>query len=319
MNDNRIAWVDWAKALSIFFVVIGHVGNEILRPFVYAFHVPAFFVISGYLYKKSWWFQTLLSFAVPVLCFSVLWFLLSLILSNFNLGEAWYVNTWFVYKLDATRPMFTGLWFLEVLFVGRLLLGDAGFDFIRDNYKFFSIFAVILSVSVDIFSVEMSWYVTRIIQCFPFLGLGLCLKETNLFNINPKGKKTVAIAIGGGILFLVLIYVNQWCDIMYNRYNSTFIVFYINAIIGSLLLIYLCLFLRKSSVIEIFSTGTLVILATHTRIASVFKSILHKFVNCEPLDGVLLPIVSMIVSYYIVIICKRYCPYLLGKIKISRK
>ncbi len=196
---NRIAWVDWVKALSIFFVVVGHVGSESLRPFVYAFHVPAFFVISGYLYKKAWWFQTFLSFAVPVLCFSFLWFLVSLVLLHFDFSEAWNTNTWFVYKLDETRPIFTGLWFLEVLFIGRLLLGDAGFDFIKNNYKIFSLIAVLLSVLIDVLSIELNLYISRIIQCFPFLGLGLYLKEKNLFNINPRSKVAMITAMGGGI------------------------------------------------------------------------------------------------------------------------
>jgi fucose 4-O-acetylase-like acetyltransferase len=69
IQSNRISWVDWVKALSIFFVVVGHVGPRLFLPFVYAFHVPAFFVISGYLYKKSWWLQTFLSFTIPVFFF----------------------------------------------------------------------------------------------------------------------------------------------------------------------------------------------------------------------------------------------------------
>ena len=316
---NRIVWVDWVKALSIFFVVVGHVGSESLRPFVYAFHVPAFFVISGYLYKKAWWVQTLLSFVIPVFCISVLWFLLSFALLHFDFSKAWATNTWFVYKLDETRPMFTGLWFLEVLFVGRLLLGDAGFDYIKKNYKVFSLIAIFLSILIDALSIELNLYITRIIQCFPFLGLGLYLKENNLFNFNPKSRKSIAIAAGGGVLFLVLMSMNQWCDIMYNRYNSSFILFFVNAVIGTLLLIYICQFLMRSSVIEVLSIGTLVVLGCHTRISSIFTAVLHRFYFNEMLDGIILPIISMIVSYVIIIFCQRYCPCLLGKIKISRK
>ena len=316
---NRIAWVDWVKALSIFFVVVGHVGSESLRPFVYAFHVPAFFVISGYLYKKAWWLQTFLSFTVPVLHFSILWFLLSLPMLHFDFREAWATNTWFVYKLDETRPMFTGLWFLEVLFVGRLLLGDAGFDFINKNYKFFSLIAVIISVLIDVLSIELNWYVSRIIQCFPFLGLGLYLKEKNLFNINPKSNVAMAIAVGGGVLFIILVNVNQWCDIMYNRYNSSFIIFFLNAVIGTLLLIYLCHFFNRSSVVEVLSIGTLVVLGCHTRIASLFMAAFHRLYDNNVLDGVLSPIISLLVSYFVIILCQKYCPYLLGKIKLYKR
>lgn len=316
---NRIVWVDWVKALSIFFVVVGHVGTESLRPFVYAFHVPAFFVISGYLYKKAWWLQTFLCFAVPVLCFSVLWFFLSLTKLHFDFSEAWATNTWFVYKLDDTRPMFTGLWFLEVLFVGRLLLGDCGFDFIKKNYKVFSLLAIVFSVLIDVLSIELNWYISRIIQCFPFLGLGLYLKEKNMYNIDPRSKVVMSIAAVGSILFVILVNVNQWCDIMYNRYNSSFIVFFINAVIGSLLLIYLCQFFSRSSVIEVFSIGTLVVLGCHIRAESIFTKILHKFYENEVLDGFISPIISMITSYFIIIVCKKYSPFLLGKIKLYKK
>lgn len=200
---RRLAWVDWAKALAIFFVVVGHVGIEYLRPFVYAFHVPAFFVISGYLYKKASWFQTFLSFALPVFVFSVLFFLMSLVASHFNFAETWEKNYWFVFKLDDSRPMFTGLWFLEVLFVGRLLLGDGGFDFIRKNYILFSIASVLMAIVIDAFSIELNWYITRIIQCFPFMGLGLYLKESDMMTaFNPRTKGAICVAIGGGHFIL---------------------------------------------------------------------------------------------------------------------
>ena len=148
-NQSRETWVDWAKALSIFFVVVGHIGWDFLHPFVYAFHVPAFFVISGYLYKKANWVNTLLSFTIPVLFFSLFWFFVSLIRTHFNFQETWASNTWFVYKLDNNRPIFTGLWFLEVLFVGRLLLGDAGFDFVRKHYKLFTLIALLFSMLLE--------------------------------------------------------------------------------------------------------------------------------------------------------------------------
>lgn len=317
---SRIAWVDWAKALAIFLVVVGHIGIESFRPFVYAFHVPAFFVISGYLYKKVWWVQTFLSFAVPVLAFSVLWFLMSLVVTHFNFAETWAKNTWFVYKLDDTRPMFTGLWFLEVLFVGRLLLGDGGFDFIRKNYILFSIASIFLAVGIDAFSIELNWYITRIIQCFPFMGLGIYLKESGMMSaFNPKAKWAICAAVGGGILFLYLIHINQWCDIMYNRYNSSFIVFFVNAVLGSLLLFYVCLFLKRSSIVEVLSVGTLIILGCHTRIAAVGSSVIHKFYDNEIFDGLVSPIISMLVSYFIIIMSQKYCPILLGKIKLSIK
>ena len=190
---ERVVWVDWAKTLCIFFVVIGHVGPSFIKPFVYAFHVPAFFVISGYLYKKTNWCQTLISFLIPIVAFSIVNLFLNYVLYG-TLGN----NTLFVYKLDDARPLFTGLWFLEVLYVGRLLLGDAGFSYVRDHYKLFFVATIVLSFIIDVFEFELTWYITRIIQCFPFLCLGIYLKEKDFFSNIPKTKGTIATAIGGG-------------------------------------------------------------------------------------------------------------------------
>ena len=66
-KNEREAWVDILKGIAIIFVVLGHVvtsyhnSNMLLSArifnfvgiFVYAFHMPLFFVISGYLAGKS--------------------------------------------------------------------------------------------------------------------------------------------------------------------------------------------------------------------------------------------------------------------------
>ena len=63
---NRVYWIDYAKGIGIFLVVIGHVcrgltSGSILSPLVaksidqwiYAFHMPIFFFLSGLLIQRS--------------------------------------------------------------------------------------------------------------------------------------------------------------------------------------------------------------------------------------------------------------------------
>lgn len=76
MNENIIKrenWIDWSKAILIWLMVLGHAGlSGMPREFVYAFHMPAFFIISGYLYKPHSCLRTLKSFGIPILFFSVI-------------------------------------------------------------------------------------------------------------------------------------------------------------------------------------------------------------------------------------------------------
>ena len=54
-TNNRINWVDYYKAFSIFLIVLGHsvLEHEQLIYFLFLFHVPLFFFISGYFEKTE--------------------------------------------------------------------------------------------------------------------------------------------------------------------------------------------------------------------------------------------------------------------------
>ena len=61
MAGNRIAWVDAMKGIGITSVVIGHsVSCELLRRFLYSFHIPIFFFLAGYVFSldkiRAGWF-----------------------------------------------------------------------------------------------------------------------------------------------------------------------------------------------------------------------------------------------------------------------
>ena len=51
-TNNRISWIDMAKGYGILAVFTGHlVQGTVIGDFVYSFHLPLFFFISGYLFS----------------------------------------------------------------------------------------------------------------------------------------------------------------------------------------------------------------------------------------------------------------------------
>jgi len=52
LNNRRIEWLDALKGLAILLVLIGHHSPPFVK-YIYGFHMPLFFLISGYLYKES--------------------------------------------------------------------------------------------------------------------------------------------------------------------------------------------------------------------------------------------------------------------------
>lgn len=67
--NKRVAYIDYMKAFAIILVVLGHYAllytNKttdffgIIMYIVYSFHMPLFFLLSGWSWKKSWKFQGL--------------------------------------------------------------------------------------------------------------------------------------------------------------------------------------------------------------------------------------------------------------------
>lgn len=59
MADNysrsRITWIDTAKGIGVLLVVLGHMPSipEVIRLWIFSFHMPLFFFVSGFCYNDS--------------------------------------------------------------------------------------------------------------------------------------------------------------------------------------------------------------------------------------------------------------------------
>ncbi|MDD6038023.1 MAG: acyltransferase [bacterium] len=59
--SNRIDWLDVAKGYGMLFVIFAHLDNNIIRLWIYTFHMPLFFFLSGYVFTTKYDFKTFLS------------------------------------------------------------------------------------------------------------------------------------------------------------------------------------------------------------------------------------------------------------------
>lgn len=77
-NENRIYYLDFARCLAMFLVIFAHcfVNSSDVRLYIYAFHMPFFFVVSGMLHKQGK--QNLKRLLFPTLFFVLLFITLSI-------------------------------------------------------------------------------------------------------------------------------------------------------------------------------------------------------------------------------------------------
>ena len=72
-QKKRITWIDMAKGYGIILVILGHLKFDMFRDWIFTFHMPLFFFLSGYVFSTKYDFVTFLkrkcrSMILPYLC-----------------------------------------------------------------------------------------------------------------------------------------------------------------------------------------------------------------------------------------------------------
>lgn len=324
---QRIVWIDWAKAILIFLMVLGH--NFPVRwqyDIIYAFHMPAFFIISGYLYHQHSWKRTLKSFGIPVMAFSLLnlaiYMLPKILRGKMDFSDLAarillpFIGGYVPEHLDYIF-VFPGVWFIIVLLLGRFLMGDVKiFSFIPKYVKYsLPLLCLFLVVEPFIFPNDsLAVYKPYlVVSCLPFMLFGYLMAKYEMAN---KFKLPLVAFL---VVFLPVTFIQGSCNILNYKFGYSYILFFFNAILGSIILFTLCAkFSRPNRMIEIFSKGTILILAFNFNL-KVFCSILFNklglgsFTEDTNVYPWIVIILTMAICYYPIKWLLAHHPILLGK------
>ena len=313
MSDTkkRLDYLDMTKGLGMILVLIGHLqGDSIftfspyIQPlcvFIFSFHMPMFFIVSGILLAiKNDEVKPLKEVAksrfrgimIPYLWFSL--FYLIVVVSALIKGEiavqTLYLNIWYVISGYGMNV----LWFLPALYLGELL-----FIFlrrrIRDHIPFITVVVLsnaivyFLSYFVGIakyptpFAERMHDLITVILRPIlvcGFISIGyythkLLRKGSQIgdfFNkpeLNEKGKVSfkyrAAYIVLGLMLFGLcfgLFRVNNGIDFRSLAFRNVFF-FFVCALSGSFGMISLCKGLPRIPLFCYWGIGSLIFMATH--------------------------------------------------------
>ena len=135
MVRERERWADILKGIGAILVVIGHLvlyeGNA--KIYIYSFHMPLFFFISGYLYHhtkgfKSFCIRKVKSLLVPYFVFAFISIVVTYFLEGIYLSKSEILTNYFF--VNGSFAFNSSLWFLIIMFFVLIL-----FYFIKENVK----------------------------------------------------------------------------------------------------------------------------------------------------------------------------------------
>ena len=117
-KSNRIDYIDLFRALGIMLMIMGQIGfGKHFDKFIHGFHMPMFFIISGFFFKKEnikiFLIKKLKTLIIPYFAFGIFHiFLYSIIYQDFKIE---FIKNLF-WEITLCIPISGALWFLPAMF-----------------------------------------------------------------------------------------------------------------------------------------------------------------------------------------------------------
>lgn len=126
-DQTRMEWIDFCRGIGIMLVVLGHC-NPPFNKIIYGFHMPLFFIISGFLYKpsKSYVKKYFIRYIIPYFilsCMNLIIQILVDIVKNEGLNNLsrYIVGILFSRGTTLWMPNCSPLWFMTCLFCAMVI------------------------------------------------------------------------------------------------------------------------------------------------------------------------------------------------------
>ena len=240
--SERIVWLDWMKVFAILAVVWGHFFSE-GHVYLYVFHVQAFCLISGFLYKKSPSWSDCLK--------RVFWnlFLPTVIFSIVMHAEAWLRCLSLGQDYPVSLPWFFGMllsghrwcmgpcWFFYSLMVIRLIMQLLPEK--RWVYALVFLFCATATIALHHSGLQVSNANVNALLVMPFFLIGVFLKPlTPHLSPLPPHLSPLLLLVSGLLVYLC----GRWNGDVWMylaEYGNSYILYIIGGVAGTLMLFFL--------------------------------------------------------------------------------
>ena len=363
-SSKRLPWLDMAKAYGMFLVYYGHFVEKIAEhqgylaetaaykqyKFIYAFHMPLFFILSGFVYKYkeqslgSFIYQKVLTRIVPALFFNFfaigIYFVDHIVRSNNGFGERYSVPTILINILTG-YPFGNFLtWFLFCLFTVELL-NHLIYPLTKDNlWKRCGLAIVTLivgyylglhqSINANLpFQGLRTWYFNEALVGLSFYQFGFILRQSGMVEWFEKPLNRY---VGLGLTLIVTVAtfnLNQgpfldprnMVALALTSYGNLFL-FSITAITGSLFVILLAISLPGIKGITFIGKSTLILLGMNFFFMDIAKPMIGK-IGLSIFENWLIvtvfcigiTLISFVVTVPLIQLLHKLLPQLMGRPK----
>ena len=182
ITKPRITWIDMAKGYGTILVIYAHLGVGTLWTWMYSFHLPLFFFLSGYVFSTKYNFKEFLlrktkSIVLPYFCLGIpmylfreLYFFISV---EFTIADAAYH-----FKQLLLQQRLWTLWFIACLFCLNIVFYAIA-KLCRTEWQIGLISALLACVGLIYYQfggTPLYWNADVCLTAMPFFALGYLYK-----------------------------------------------------------------------------------------------------------------------------------------------
>ena len=311
VGSSRLEWIDWMKVLGIYLVVLGHFYS-IGEKFIYVFHIPLFFLISGFLSKREsdkhvFWKKLWYNLAVPMLVMTVINFVYACVVQLWNGTIDWSTFYWFVRNvLFGMVSGFDNLWFVYTLILLKII-----FQYCRSSVLFYAFAVVMLTVTFLLGSGIRQ----RMSQPLGYDVENIARDYKHLLNVWSQKGWLIFLAVIGFFFVLVCWSYNGNVALYACCYGGNMLLFLLGGVSGSIMVFAISKLIGQThQLVTIISRGTIIILGLH----KLLINLIWAFFSASYLDLAFAAII-VIVFVPIIIMTEKYFPLMAGIYRIKKK
>lgn len=327
--NKRLSFLDIAKGFSIILVILGHIvtnENNFIRTWLYSFHMPIFFIISGLLLNFTHSKSTLKQFSIKKAKSLLLPYLSFAIINYIYLMNIAYRENYFTTQLAMNYIIYiiilcgrSAIWFLPCIFISEVsfkIIDEKIPSLIMKLIITLCIFIIPFFVKAEPDTLSLS--LLRCCTAIGFITIG-----KNLFYIISKINLSTFHIILVFLANIILTFLNGQVDLFELKFNNPFY-YTINSVIGALVVIFISKKINKNKIIEYYGKNSLIIMGTHIILIDINKRTLGYIFNSHipVLYGRIYPIITLItITLFEIIVIyffNTYLSVLLGKHKKNK-
>lgn len=289
MNTRRDTVLDITKAIGIILMVMGHLhfSEDVFDKYIYAFHMPLFFIVSGILFNQDKTLKnTIISRAkallVPYVVFGGVYSVIFIVKSMLA-GEADAVastlKVFFLYPVDKV-PYESALWFLPAMFITSVAY--AGLRKVMD-LKWATVVTVASGAIGFIYphltDVRLPWGIDTALVALLFFHTGRLMKHCNLVERIKalRRKSTLLLLVLTATVFalnIFMVFMNDKVNLRKVEYGNPLLA-YVNAVAGTVICILIAILIDSFA----HGTGFKALLCRISEVSIVFICINHNVIH----------------------------------------